>query len=190
MIKQAKPVSAADVSVRVFQHEDIAPLVDYWTGSTEEFWRLRGVDKAKLKSRDQFIAAYEELFESKGGVPSIATILLRGQAVGVHSLTDIVPGDSAVFHAHIWHEENRHRGIAVYSYLKGSEFFFNTLGLKKIIFKTPKLNLGANRLKEKIGIPATGDTLFESPVLFAPLPATLYELDHEMLRKLKARHGI
>ena len=62
------------------------------------------------------------------------------------------------------------------------------LNLKKIIFKTPIINIGANKVKEKLGIPKIGETLFESPILFAPLEANLYELDREMLKKLKEKH--
>lgn len=185
-----QPVTGTDVSVRAFLRDDIAPLIEYWTGNSEEFWRRLGVDKAKLRSRDEFNEAYEKSFRETGGVPYLATILLRGRPVGCHTLTHLVPHESAVFHAHIWREEDRRRGIAVYSYLKGAEFFINTLGLKKIIFKTPKLNHGANRVKEKIGIPILGDTIFDGPILISPLPANLYELDAQLLRTLKAKHGI
>ena len=106
----------------------------------------------------------------------------------MHTLTDLVENENAVFHAHIWDEENRKLGIGFYSYLKAADFCMVKLNLKKIIFKTPKISSGANRIKEKLGIPCLGETLFESPVQFTPLEANLYELDRDLLNKLKDRH--
>ena len=179
-----------DILIRAFQKEDIEPLVGYWTGNSEEFWRIRGIDKLKLKSRSDFISVYEKAFRETGEVQGLATILYRGQSIGIHSLTDIIEHESAVFHAHIWSEVHRGLGIGVFSYLKAADFFIEKLKLKKIIFKTPKLNLAANRVKEKIGITCIGDTVFESPVLIAPLSANLYELDKVLLEKLKVKHAI
>ena len=188
--EQKPQVTSVDVSIRPFARADILPVVDYWTGNSEEFWRQRGVDKAKFKSRDEFIAGYEKSFLEKGGIPTLVTILLNGEAVGIHGVSDIVQGESAVMHAHIWREEHRHRGIGIYSYLKAAEHFFNAFDLKKIIFKTPKVNQGPNRVKEKIGIPAIGETVFDAPMMMGPVQATLYELDRELLQVLKARHKI
>lgn len=190
MTEKRKQVLGSEVQVRDFVPADIAPLVNYWTESSEEFWKVRGVDKSKLKSREEFISVYEKLFKEEGSIPTMATILLRGVPVGTHTLTSLVPNESAVFHAHIWQEDNRRQGISVYSYLLASEFFMNKLSIKKLLFKTPKINLGAHRVKEKIGIPALGDTVFESPVLFSPLPAIFYELDRELLLLLKRKHGV
>lgn len=188
--RQEARVSGADVAVRAFRREDIIPLVDYLTGSTEEFWRVRGVDKAKLLPRGESIENYEKRFREQGRVPTIVTIELRGVAIGVHTLTHLVQGSSAVFHAHIWREEHRRLGIGVFSYLKAAELFFSELQLEKLLFKTPKLNAGAHRVKEKIGIPPLGDIVFDAPVLISPLPATLYELSPALLAELKKRHGI
>lgn len=185
-----KFLAANDVIIRPFQIEDVLPLVEYMTDSSEEYWRKRGVDKSKLRSREESIANYLEEFASNGEVSKIATILLNMKAVGIHNLSELQVGDSAVFHAHIWKPENRRRGICTYSYLKAADYFFDKFRLKKLIYKTPKLNLAPNRLKEKIGIPLVGETIFDWPTLLSPLPANVYELDPKLLEQLKAKHGI
>lgn len=190
MSTQKQQVTSVDVSVRAFAREDILPLVDYWTKNSEEFWRQRGVDKGKLKPREEFIASYEKSFAENGGIPTLVTILLYQQAIGIHGVSHVVENESGVFHAHIWRDEDRHKGVGIYSYLKAAEHFFNAFNLQKIIFKTPKINRGPNRLKEKIGIPAIGDTVFDAPIMISPTPATLYELDRELLQKLKIKHRI
>ncbi len=183
-------VLPADIDVRNFTHRDIEPLVKYWTENSEEFWRARGVDKAKLKPKDEFTAVYEKALLEKDDIRNAAVIVFRGDPIGVHALTDIVENESAIFHAHIWYENYRGLGIGVFSYLKASEFFMKKLNLKKIIFKTPKINKSANRIKEKIGIPCLGDTIFEAPILIEPLKANLYEIDEKILSCLKNQHGL
>ncbi len=51
-------------------------------------------------------------------------------------------------------------------------------------------NYFANRIKEKIGIPLIGETVLDDPILIAPLEVNLYELDRELLIKLKEKHQI
>jgi RimJ/RimL family protein N-acetyltransferase len=183
-------ILSLDIDIRDFTRQEIEPLAKYWTGSSEEFWRARGIDKSKLQSKESFTAAYEKTFAEKGDVRSISVILLQGAAIGVHTLTDIIESESAVFHAHIWDEKHRGRGIGVFSYLKAADFFMKKLNLKKIIYKTLKINKSANRIKEKIGIPCLGETILESPLFTGPLEAKLYEVDQILLAELKKRHGL
>lgn len=186
-MNKVEPVAPSDVCIRDFLPEDILPCVDYWTGNSEEFWRDRGVDKSKLKSRDEFIAAYEHAFKQMGDVWFLCTIVYKDIPIGVHALTDLLEGKSGVFHAHIWDKNCRGKGIGMYSYLKAADFFMKKLKLKKIVFKTPKINVAANRIKQKIGIPCLGETTFESPILIKPLEANLYELDRPLLDQLLRR---
>ena len=143
---------STDVSIRDFFPEDITTMVNYWTQSSTEFWKVRGVDKTKLSTEGEFTERYKNAFLNNGGVKTFGVILFRKKAIGVHSLTDLIENESSVFYAHIWNEENRKRGIGFYSYLKAAEYFMHKLNLKKIIFKTPIINIGANRIKEKLGI--------------------------------------
>lgn len=183
-------INSEDVSIRDFLPEDIKPLVNYWTQSSAEFWKIRGVDKLKLPSEKEFTERYQDAFQNFGGVKTLAVIVFQGKSIGVHSLTELVENENAIFHAHIWDDENRKLGIGFYSYIKAAEYFIQKLNLKKIIFKTPKINAGANRVKEKIGIPCIGETVFESPILFSSLDANLYELDRELLVKIKLKHQV
>lgn len=175
-----------DVSIRKFQIDDIGPLVDYWTKSSEDYWQERGIDKSKLFTEKEFSDYYQDSFKKNGGVSTVAVILYKENPVGVHTLTSLKENESGVFHAHIWKEEHRKIGIGYFSYILAAEFFLQTLNLKKIIFKTPKINLAANRVKEKLGIPKVGETLFEETVLIKPLKANLYELDLVLIQKIKS----
>jgi RimJ/RimL family protein N-acetyltransferase len=190
MLINMSSISPDDIVIRNFQPEDIVPLVDYWTGNSEEFWRVRGIDTSKIKPRSEFIALYEKAFQERGDLKNFATIVFRGIAIGVHGIAEVVENESGVFHAHIWNDAHRGQGIGIFSYLKAADFFMKKFALKKIIFKTPKINISANRVKQKIGIPCLGDTIFESPILIKPLEANLYELDETLLTQLKRKHGL
>jgi hypothetical protein len=73
---------SADVIIRDFLPEDIKPLVDYWTQSSEEFWKIRGVDKSKLSTASEFRERYENGFLQNGGFKSIVTILSKERPSG------------------------------------------------------------------------------------------------------------
>lgn len=111
-------------------------------------------------------------------------ITYNDKAIGIHGVTHVIDGESAIMHAHIWYPEYRQKGIAYFSYPLAMDFFMIKLDLKKIIFKTPKINIGANKVKQKLQIPYLGDTVFDGPVLLKPLAANLYEVDRVLLKQL------
>ena len=177
----------SDIGIRNFNHEDIAPTVSYWTENSSEYWLKRGVDLAKVKPKEEFLAHYTEKLESSGDIPSHCTIAFKGQAIGLHALTHIAQYDHAIMHAHIWSDEHRNKGVGYYSYPLAMDFFMKKFNFNKIIFKTPKINIAANKIKEKLQIPCLGDTILEASVLIKPLEANLYEVDRNLLDQLLAR---
>lgn len=78
----------------------------------------------------------------------------------------------------------RSKGIGYYSYPLSMDFFMKKMNFNKIIFKTPKINIAANKIKTKLNIPCLGDTIFDATVLIKPMEANLYEVDRELLDKL------
>jgi RimJ/RimL family protein N-acetyltransferase len=180
-------INPAEVTMRDINFEDLDPLATYWCESTEEFWAERGVDIAKFGSKLNFIQTQTQSLQENGDLVRVAVIEYRGQAIGVHTLTELILGESAVFHAHIWHAEFRGLGIGVISYVKALDFFMRKLKLKKIIFKTPLINLGALRIKKKLGLEPLANVVFFSPLLFCPLQARLYEVDQQLVSQLLAK---
>ncbi len=176
-----------DISVRNFAFEDIAPTVSYMTENSSEYWLERGVDLAKMKPKKEFLEHYRAKLESLGDIPSNCTIAYKGQAIGLHSLSHVAQYDHAIMHAHIWSAELRNKGVGYYSYPLAMDFFMKKFNFKKIVFKTPKINIAANKIKEKLQIPCLGDTVFEAEVLIKPLEANLYEVDRTLLDQLLTR---
>jgi len=62
-------------------------------------------------------------------------------------------GDFGIFHAHLWEKSRRGCGIGMHTYPKACHIFFERFDLRRILFKTPVQNMGAIRVKEKLGIP-------------------------------------
>lgn len=182
-----KKVSVNDISVRNFTFDDIVPLADYWSSNSADFWAERGVDASKLKAKDELVSIYTEKLNTDGDIPGFCVITHNNKAIGIHGVTHVVGDESAIMHAHIWYAEYRKKGIAYFSYPLAMDFFMKKLNLKKIIFKTPKINVGANKVKQKLQIPCLGETIFDGPVLLKPLDANLYEVDRVLLDQILAR---
>lgn len=80
------------------------------------------------------------------------TLELSRKPIGVHLVNALEAGKKADFHAHIWLQEYRGKGIAFHSYLKAFQMFFERFSLEEIHLKTPVINVAGNRVLDKIGI--------------------------------------
>ena len=176
-----------NVTIRDFYPSDFESLANYWTLKSSKYWLNLGIDKSKMKSKDQFLNFFNEKYQQHQDVPTVCVIEFEGKPIGVHTVSDLVDHESAVMHAHIFDVEFQKRKIARYSYPKAIDHFLKKLNVKKIIFKTPKINIGANKVKQNLGIPCLGDTVFDSPLAIALLPANLYEVDRLLANQLLKR---
>lgn len=174
----------ADITIRSFTPDEFEPLAAYWTDSSAEYWASLGIDKTKMKTKEQFIEQFNDQFNKLGEVKTVCVIEYKGHSIGVHTVNNIVDSVSATMHAHIFDEEFRRKNVAYYSYPKAIDYFIKKLKVEKILFKTPIINVGANRVKEKLGIPCLGDTIFESPIALKTLPAKFYEVDRKLVDQL------
>jgi RimJ/RimL family protein N-acetyltransferase len=176
-------VDPRSVSVRDLSEADIPFVLDYWFRSPPGFIESLGADLAKLPDEAQFadslrqrVRRNEALASSK--LSSLA-ILHDGQFIGFHNLNPLVEGDFGVFHAHISRPEFRRRGVAECSYPQACRLFLQRFDLKRILFKTPVQNVGALRVKEKLGIRCIGEELVDFGVIRAGTLARVYELTRE-----------
>ena len=99
--------------------------------------------------------------------------------MGFHNLNPLVEGDFGVFHAHIARPDFRRRGVAECSYPQACRIFLQRFDLKRILFKTPAQNVGAIRVKEKLGIRFIGEEVVDLGVIRSGTLAKVYELTRE-----------
>jgi RimJ/RimL family protein N-acetyltransferase len=176
-------VDLRSVSVRDLSEADIRFVLDYWFRSPPGFIESLGADPTKLPAEAQFADSLRQRVRmnaelDRSTLASLA-ILHEGQFVGFHNLSPLVEGDFGVFHAHISRPEFRRRGLAECSYPQACRVFLQRFDLKRILFKTPAQNVGAIRVKEKLGIRFIGEELVDFGVIRPGTLAKVYELTRE-----------
>jgi RimJ/RimL family protein N-acetyltransferase len=180
-----------DVEVRDLGIEDLDRYIDYWHNPSNTALDALGIDRNKMyparKMREMLSLTIANNRKLQSSQLSILAIVCGGSAVGVHELTELHIGDSAVMHAHIWNKGDRGRGIGLICYVKAMEVYFQRFSLNVIRFETPRINSGANRIKEKLGLKPQGSGVFNLPILKQPVEADTYVIRKEILSTLIER---
>jgi hypothetical protein len=65
--------------------------------------------------------------------------------------------------------------------------FFTRFSLDSIRFESPADNVGANRVKTRLGIDPQGEGVFDLPILRAPLRTLRYRVTPQQLPAITAR---
>jgi RimJ/RimL family protein N-acetyltransferase len=174
-------LDSADIAVVDFAEADIEGFLRYWYDADPGFLAAMGVDPARLPSRRKMREMLELNLErdrrSERPLNTILSISLKGETIGVHELTHLTAGDSGILHAHIWDTAHRGRGIGIVSYVKAMQAFFRRFDLARIVFESPALNPGANRIKDKLGIKPSGEGVIDMPMLRHPVPTVRYVVE-------------
>jgi RimJ/RimL family protein N-acetyltransferase len=176
-------VDPRSVSVRDLSEADIPFVLDYWFRSPQGFIESLGADPTKLLAEDQLadslrqrVRMNQTLADSK--LSSLA-IVHDGQFVGFHNLNPLTEGDFGIFHAHISRPEYRRRGVAECSYPQACRVFLQRFELRRILFKTPVQNVGAIRVKEKLGIRCIGEETVDFGIIRPGTLVKVFELTRE-----------
>jgi RimJ/RimL family protein N-acetyltransferase len=180
-------ISTSDITVADLDTPAVERILSYWYESSAEYLQSIGVAPERLPSRRKMRELLELKVERREAAPTILVVQLRGEGIGVHELTHVQPGVSAVMHAHIWSAEHRGRGIGVVSYVKAMERFFATHGFERILFETPSANVAANRIKEALGIPPSDSGTLFLPIMTRPVETTRYAVDRASLGAIVER---
>lgn len=180
MVERVDPQS---VSVRDLGESDIPSVLDYWYRSPPGFIESLGADLDKLPAEARFAESLLQRIRANGAAGrsklSALAILLDGRFVGFHNLNPLTEGDFGVFHAHIARPEARRRGVGECSYPRACRIYLERFDLKRILFKTPLQNVGAIRVKEKLGIRCIGEEVVDFGVIRAGTRARVFELTRE-----------
>lgn len=164
------------VSVRDLSEEDVPYLTQYWFRSPPGYLESIGVDPKKLPSQETFESGLREKLQGPSSRLNALIILFDGRPVGFHTINPLIEGDHGIFHAHIWDKEVRRKGVASVSYPKACQTFFKRFDLKRILFKTPAQNIGAIRVKERLGIRYIGEETIGFGVVKDGTLAKVFEL--------------
>lgn len=145
-------INKDDLSLRSFSIEDVEHVLNDWYRADPKYLEALNVDPKRMLPEDEHKKFLLEEASKNESISTYLTVLYKGKAVGIHLINQIKPKESGVFHAHLWADEFRGLGISTITYPMACKIFFERLGLKKIIFRTPVNNSGAIRIKEKLGM--------------------------------------
>lgn len=174
-----------EVEVRDLTLADLDAYVEYWHRPDNPALAALGVDPRKVfpakKMREMLALNIANNAPPAASRMSTLAIDCAGRCVGVHELTGLVPGESAIMHAHIWDGAQRGRGIGLISYVKAMKLYFERFGLATIRFETPKVNSAANRIKDKLGLRKSGSGTFDLPILARAVETDSYVVTRDEL---------
>lgn len=169
------------VSVRDLQKSDIPFILKYWFHSPVGFIQSIGIDPEMLPSEDEMKEFLEEkcLENQKAAISQInsLTILVDDQPIGFHTINPLTVDEEGIFHAHIWDESFRRKGVATKSYLLACSTFMERFNLERIIFKTPKQNIAAIKVKEKLGFRYAGEEVVSFGIIKDNTAVKVYEVE-------------
>jgi RimJ/RimL family protein N-acetyltransferase len=167
------------VSIRDVHFSDTSMILNYWYRSPEGFIEERGVDLKKLPAEETMKLSLEERIQKNSQLEksklNAFVILFENLPIGFHTLSPVEEGKFGIFHAHICLPEFRKRGVGMSSYPIACKEFIQRFNLEKIVFKTPKQNTGALRVKEKLGIKKTGEEKIGFGIIKDGTDASVFE---------------
>jgi len=156
-----------NLQVRELELSDIELLADYWLLSDPAFMQGMGVDLTKLPLREDLVTMLKsQLDYSIEKKQSYALIWeLDGKQIGHTNVNQIMFGEQAYMHLHLWNSTFRQKGAGAILVQKSLPYFFENLKLKTLYCEPYTLNPAPNKTLEKIG--------FEFVKTHVTIPGTL-----------------
>lgn len=141
------------LSVREMVEDDIEQFIRYWEEASPAYLEGMGVDVSKRPTREQF----EKLVIPQLGQPMeerkayFLTWIKDGHPVGSQHVNQIVFGEQAYMHLHLWDSENRQKGMGQELVKQSLPFFFENLKLQQLFCEPYALNPAPNKTVERLG---------------------------------------
>jgi len=132
---------------------DYESMLDYFLGAEEPFLRGMGVDPQRLPPRGAWL---ERLLPDLGRADSHKqTFYLgwddEGRRIGHCNLNQLVYGDCAHVHLHLWDAGARRAGLGTELLRRSLPVFFQRFALQRLYCEPYAANPGPNRVLTKLG---------------------------------------
>lgn len=141
-----------ELSIRPLEVKDIPLIADYWLKSNPDFLVGMGVDLSKLPSREGLIngltAQLAKPIEQRQTYALIWA--LNNKPIGHCNVNPFVFGESAYMHLHIWHSNNRQKGVGEQLVHLSVEHFFEQLKLQRLVSEPYAQNVAPNKTLAKL----------------------------------------
>lgn len=141
------------LSVQELQEKDVDHILKYWLYNEDEHLIKMGVDLKKLPEEQQLRKMLHHQihlpYEEKKSLCMIW--FLDEQAVGHCNVNQIIFGQSAFMHLHLWDAPNRKKGIGSQLVRLSLPYFFKHLQLKELFSEPYALNPAPNKTLARLG---------------------------------------
>jgi RimJ/RimL family protein N-acetyltransferase len=141
------------LSVREITEQDIELLADYWFTADDAFLLGMGVDLAKMPTREAFTKRLGEQIGTPYKERKAYCIiwLLEGKPLGHNNVNEIVFGQKAHVHLHMWKADVRQKGLGPQFMKMALPFYFENLKLKVLYCEPSATNPAPNKALPKVG---------------------------------------
>ena len=175
------------LSVREITTDDIEPLTNYWQTAGDAFLTGMGCDVCKMPTKEQSHTMLSEQIKTPiEKKQSYCTIWLADvKAIGHSNINQIIFGESAYMHLHLWISDKRKKGMGIELVKKSMALFFEKAKLKKIYCEPYSLNPAPNKLLEKLGFTFVKKHITTPGSINLEQEANLWEMSLENFRVMK-----
>ena len=128
-------------------------MVDYFLEGDDPFLRGMGVDRAKLPSRDDWIASALRDHDRPNSEKERGYLawVYDGRAVGHSSINKIRVGQEAFIHLHLWFAARRQVGLGTAFFRLSAERFARDFALRRLYCEPYVDNPGPNHVLPRAG---------------------------------------
>ena len=179
---------APRLTVRPLANEDFDGYIAYFTRPSKTDAERMGLAIDRVPSAAQTRSELDAMIATP--VDRLRSFVLAwcvdGKTIGHSSLKDIVSGDFASIHLHMWRADLRGKGYGPRLFCLSALDFYERFNLKRIICEPKADNPMANRMLKKIGFPLVLTHVAASSEL-----SVVCELNRDdILRDVAERYGI
>ncbi len=174
-------------TTRPIQTGDIPLLIDYWLSADESFLSGMGADISKIPPRE----VWEDMLNEQIKTPldkkkSYCIIWLQHEKpIGHSNVNNIIYGQEAFMHLHLWKPDSRQKGLGTEFVKKTIPWFFEDLKLKDLFCEPYALNTAPNKTLEKLGFRFIKEYLTIPGYLNFEQPVKRWQLSLEDFNKIK-----
>ncbi len=140
-------------NIRAMKLSEVPLMINYFLEADDNFYAQLGVDPAKVPSFDQWYGSLEQDFERPIPDKQFFYVIweLNDVLVGHSHINNIVYGQEAFMHLHIWQPFQRKMGHGTFFVQESVKHYFQLFKLEKLFCQPYALNPAPNRTLSKVG---------------------------------------
>lgn len=176
-----------DFCNRELKAEDIPLIAGYWASLTSSDIKRMYIDETKLSSKEELSARLVKLLDIPPAERPADPLIweVNGKAVGMTNLNNIVRGEEASIHLHVFDAQNRGKGYGRRLFMLSVQKYLERHQLKKVVCEPAATNPPPNRMMQALGVPVVQSYLTKTPsVICFEHEVNRYEFDEALADRI------